>query len=417
MLEVLKEMQKQGIFKLLPNNDLDIAISRFSSSADINKVYDSIQKYLKHLSSELSYKHNVDLARTLSGFEDKFSDEMFDMTYTCKEHLNAVYQKNVKFDKSHKEGSLGIEMFNSTFTLEERKLLKLINHYYISLSNKESFNDSYFFIPIESLRLIFPKVNNIKLKEKIIDTCNQLSSKTIYWDLSKTGYVKKLSKDNLCTGIKEKIVDINILYLPKKNKNGVNGEATEIKGVICRITKFMKLRRRGLKQISNRFPINALKANYLSFIVSEKIDYHLNMIKQGTKEQKKDANYSVNLRNLLDSIYLYKNNKVQSDTYLYQIMNEVNSKANICKIFEAIITSLCNLSNNIEFTPSLIVQKKKIDLTRYISDLKDASNSNEVFNVIDELYEEIVKVSNTHFNQAEVMKLIRNGHISLILDF
>lgn len=158
-----------------------------------------------------------------------------------------------------------------------------------------------------------------------------------------------------------------------------------------------------------QYQIDALKTNYLSFIVSEKIDYHLNMIKQGTKEQKKDANYSVNLRNLLDSIYLYKNNKVQSDTYLYQIMNEVNSKANIYKIFEAIITSLCNLSNNIEFTPSLIVLKKKIDLTRYISDLKDASNSNEVFNVIDELYEEIVKVSNTHFNQAEVMKLIRNG--------
>ena len=98
-------------------------------------------------------------------------------------------------------------------------------------------------------------------------------------------------------------------------------------------------------------------------------------------------------------------------------MNEVNSKANVYKIFEAIITSLCNLSNNIEFTPSLVVQKKKIDLTRYMSDLKDASNSNKVFNVIDELYEEIVKVSNTHFNQAEVMKLIRNGHISLILDF
>lgn len=66
-----------------------------------------------------------------------------------------------------------------------------------------------------------------------------------------------------------------------------------------------------------QYQIDALKTNYLSFIVSEKIDYHLNMIKQGTKEQKKDANYSVNLRNLLDSIYLYKNNKVQSDTYLY----------------------------------------------------------------------------------------------------
>ena len=47
MLEVLKEMQKHGIFKLLPNDDLDIAISKLGNSKDIDRIYDSIQKYVK----------------------------------------------------------------------------------------------------------------------------------------------------------------------------------------------------------------------------------------------------------------------------------------------------------------------------------------------------------------------------------
>lgn len=418
MFDVIKKMQKQGIFKILPNDGLDDAISKITTPEQIDILYNSIQKYLKKLYNELSYIHNVDLGSTLSDFKDKFSFIMYDIPFGEVVNMtNGVYHIEIDLRKAMK-GFFGIDALNSTFNLEEMKLLKLINHYYITLSNKNGFTSDYIFIPIDTLKLMFPKVNNIKLKKKIINTSESLSSKTIYWDLIKTNYAKKSDCKDLYFGNKEKLVDINILFFPKKNKNGVNGEATEIKGIICRITKFMKLRKNAFKQISNRFPIDALKANYLSFMISEKIDYRLNMIKQGSKKKNNNTNYDTKLRDLLDSIYLYKNNKVQSDTYLYQIMNEVNSKANIYKILEAIITSLNNLSNNIEFTPLLVIahKEKKINLTKYMANLGNASNSNECFNVIDELYEEIVKLGDTHFNQAKVMQLIKNGHISLVLD-
>lgn len=417
MLEVLREMQKHGIFKLLPNDDLDIAISKLGNSKDIDRIYDFIQKYLKNLSSELSYRHNVDLGSTLSDFSDKFSYEMFDMTYICTNHSNGIYQKEITYGTAN-NGSFGIEMFNSTFTLEERKLLKLINHYYISLMNKDGFNDSYFFIPIESLRLIFPKVNNIKLKEKIINTCSLLNSKTIYWDLSKTRYRKSLENDNLYTGNKEDIVDINILYLPKKNKNGINGEATEIKGIICRISKFMRLRF-SLKQISNLFPIENLGCNYLSFVIADKIDYRLHMMKIGSnksKSNKSKLEYDKKLRDLTNEIYVYRNQKQRRDTYLYQITTEPNSKDSILKLLESIIMVLSNLSDNISFKAVFKVQKKELKLDDYIVNIKYAKK-HDIDYQIDKLYNDIISVCSVLCEQAQVRQLIANGNISLILRF
>lgn len=417
MLEVLKEMQKQGIFKLLPNDDLDIAISKLGNSKDIDRIYDSIQKYLKNLSSELSYRHNVDLGSTLSDFSDKFSYEMFDMTYTCTNHSNGIYQKEITYGTAN-NGSFGIEMFNSTFTLEERKLLKLINHYYISLMNKNDFNDSYFFIPIDSLRLIFPKVNNIKLKEKIINTCSLLNSKTIYWDFSKTRYRKSLENDNLYAGNKETIVDIHILYLPKKNKNGINGEATEIKGIICRISKFMRMRFE-LKQISNLFPVENLGCNYLSFVIADKIDYRLHMMKIGSnksKSNKSKLEYDKKLRDLTNAIYVYRNQKQQRDTYLYQITTEPNSKDSILKLLESIIMVLSNLSDNISFKAVFKVQKKELKLDDYIVNIKYAKK-HDIDYQIDKLYNDIISVCSVLCEQAQVRQLIANGNISLILRF
>lgn len=414
MLDVLKDMQKQGIFKLLPNENLDDAICRVTTPVDIDVLYDSIQKYLKRLYNDLKYRHNITLGSTLSDFKDKFSYVMYDMPFRCTNHSNGIYQSEITLGEAG-NGSFGIGMLSSKFNLEEMKLIKLINHYFISLSNKSSFSDDYIFIPIDTLRLIFPKVNNIKLKEKIISTCKLLNSKSLYWDLSKTRYVDKLKEGKLYSGNNERLVSINILFFPKKNKNGVNGEATEIKGIICRTTNFMKMRL-VLGQISNRLPIGCLNCNYLSFMISEKIDYRLNMIKQGSKKKKNDNNFDKKLRDLLDEIYLYRNNSMQSDTYLYQIMNEVNSKANIFKIFEAIITSLNNLSNNIDLTPLLIVKGKKIKLVKYMDRINNAGSS-EVYNAIDDLYEEIDNSADAAFNQAKVMRLIANGHISLMIDF
>ena len=414
MLETLKEMQKQGIFKLLPNDDLDVTISSSSSSADIVLVYDSIQKYLKKLSRELAYKHNVDLGRTLSDFSDKFSYEMFDMAFTCTNHSNGIYQKEITYGEAG-NGSFGIEMFNATFNLEERKLLKLLNHYYISLINKENFADDYYFIPFDSLRLIFPKVNNIKLKEKIIDTCNRLNSKVVYWDFSKTRYNKKLEQCKLNTGKKEKIVDLSILYFPKKNKNGINGEAIEIKGIICRINKFMKLRFE-LKQISNRFPVESLGCNYLSFVIAEKMDYRFNMMKLGNKNALTE--YDKDLRDLTDEIYLYRNREQQRETYLFQIANEPNSKDSILNLLEAITTVLNNLlENNMSFTAVFKVQRKELNLRDYLANIRKATKKREVEDQINELYNDIISIGKFGFEQAQVRYLISTGNISLILKF
>ncbi len=414
MLEVLKIMQKQGIFKLFPNDNLDQFISLAINESDITSQYNSIKKYLKNLISHLSYEHNVTLSRTISDFEDKFSYEMFDMACTCTNFSNGIYQKEIRYGKAG-NGTIGIDMFNATFTLEERKLLKIINHYYISLMNKDGFHEDYFFIPMETIKLIFPKVNSKNLKKKIIDTCTRLNNKTIYWDLSKTQYSKKCISKNLNVGIKERLLDINILYFPILNKNSADGVAIEIKGIICRISKFMKLRF-DLQQISNRFPIENMSCDYLTFIVAEKIDYRLHMLKVGT--DKKKSNYKGNIRNLVEDIYVCCTKDQQRDNYLSKILNEPNSKDSILKLLKAIITALNNLSNAyIPFVSIFKVRNQEIKLDRYLANFKSLTRSNELNDLLIDIYNNIVQVAKMSSKAAPLKYLIKTGNISLIMLF
>lgn len=414
MLVTLKMMQKQGIFKLFPNDNLDRLISLAVNESDIASQYDSIKKYLKNLINHLSYEHNVVLSRTISDFEDKFSYEMFDMACTCTNFSNGIYQKETSYGNAG-NCSIGVDMLNATFTLEERKLLKMINHYYISLMNKDGFDDDYFFIPMETLKLVFPKVNSTMMKKKIIDTCTRLNNKTIYWDLSKTRYNKKLLSKNLNVGNKEKLLDINILYFPTPNKNSADGVAIEIKGVICRINKFMRLRFE-LGQISNRLPIETMSCNYLTFIVAEKIDYRLHMLKIGPDNKKR--NYNSDLRNLVEDIYVYCNHAQQRDTYLSRILNEPNSKDNILKLLEAIITALNNLSDAyIPFVPILKVKNQEIRLDRYLASFKSVTSRNELDELLSDIYNSIVQVAKITSKAAPLRYLIKTGNLSLIMRF
>lgn len=414
MVDTIKIMQKQGIFKLFPNDNLDQLITLASSESDITSQYDSIKRYLKNLIDYLSYEHNVVLGGKISDFKDKFSYEMFDMVSTCTNNSNGIYQKETSYGKAG-NASIGIDMFNASFSLEERKLLKLINHYYISLMNKDGFHEEYFFIPMEALKLVFPKVNSPMLKKKIIDACTRLNSKTIYWDFSKTKYNKRSIFNNLNVGNKEKLLDINILYFPTLNKNSSNGVAIEIKGIICRISKFMRLRFK-LGQISNRFPIENMSCNYLAFIIAEKIDYRLHMLKIGTGNKKGD--YKVDLRDLTEEIYVYYNHKQQRDTYLSRILNEPNSKDNILKLFEAIITVLNNLSNAyIPFVPILKVKNLEIKLDRYLASFKTITNRNELDELLNDIYSNIIKTAKMTSKAAPVRHLIKTGNLALIMRF
>ncbi len=413
MIEILKQMQLEGIFDLIPNDNLSDMIKYANDFEDID--YDSIERYLRTLLHRLSYEHNVKIGKCISDFSDKFSYEMFEMPYTCCNCSNGIYQKNITYRKAG-VFSFGIDMCSAIFNLEERKLLKLIDHYYISLIGKDEFNDPYIYIPLSELRRIFPKVNNVKLKEKIINTCSLLNNKTVYWDFSKTRYIKKLQQEDLTTGKQERIVSISILYFPKKNKNGINGETVEVKGIICRINNFMKLRY-NLNQISNRFPVESLECNYLSYIIACKLDYHLNLIIGNNKKKKNKSNLSCDfiLHNLTNNIYIYRNQKLHRETYFYQIMNESNSKDSILHLLEAIMIALGNLLDSIQFSAFFEIQREKLDLIDYIMHFKESKNRCDKDQLVDRLYNDIISKCRRSHGKAILRSLIKSGNISLTL--
>lgn len=403
MMDKLKEMVKGGIFNLLPNDGLSTIITSAKDVADVIPKSDDIEMYLRNLSQQLENEHNIALSRSISSFYDKFSSEMYDMKFTCTNSSNGIYQKDISY-RDAGTFSFGIDMCSSTFTLEEIKLLKLINHYYIALSNKDNFKDTYIFIPFSSLRIIFPKVNNVKLKSKIVETYSLINSKNVYWDFSKTRYSKNLSEKKLCTGKHEKITDITALYLFKNTKSGY---VAEMKGIVCKISNFMKLRFE-LKQISNNFPTDNLKCNYLGFLIAEKIQYQLHL--RMKKKKKATISTTTYLRNLVKEMYVYKNGKQCNKTYLYHIMNDANSKVSILKLLESIIIVLSNLSSTMNFDSYLKVQNKNIDLTNYIQGMKDGAVS------ANKLYKSILDEHGKFIKKDRVRYLINAGEISLIIN-
>ena len=174
-----------------------------------------------------------------------------------------------------------------------------------------------------------------------------------------------------------------------------------------------------LKQISNLFPVENLGCNYLSFVIADKIDYRLHMMKIGSnksKSNKSKLEYDKKLRDLTNEIYVYRNQKQQRDTYLYQITTEPNSKDSILKLLESIIMVLSNLSDNISFKAVFKVQKKELKLDDYIVNIEYAKK-HDIDYQIDKLYNDIISVCSVLCEQAQVRQLIANGNISLIIRF
>ena len=100
MLKLLKEMQKNEIFKLIPS---DIDLDRAYTEQDVKIHLQEIQDYIKRLDMELTLKYNVPIANYLSDFYDKFHYELFDIAFTREEiEKGTVYQKQITF------GSAGI---------------------------------------------------------------------------------------------------------------------------------------------------------------------------------------------------------------------------------------------------------------------------------------------------------------------
>ena len=423
MLKLLKEMQKQGIFKMEPDdNDLDGIIRNAICNDEVEIHLTEIQEYIRRLNMELSSKYSVPVADSISDFYDKFNYELFDLPFT-KETIDGgkVYKKNITFGKAG-IGQLGLSSQGDIkFRLDERKLLKLANHHYIKLKMKEFYDDKYFYIPLEHLKAMYSIANNKVLKDSIIEVCKRINDKQVYWALNNTKY-RKLKKNKLDTGKKVPLLDITIVYLPKKHQKGINGFSYEIKGLLCKVTSFMKMRYQ-IKQIANMFPVTCLKSNYLEYVITDKIIYQLNILHANNQhhekrvsrvkpfsvntrksiEQKIKSEYDKNLGDLAREIYLYKNNTQHASNYLYQILNTPNSKRQILEFLEAVKNSTEAITMIVPtHRPSFVVRNREVFF--------DGKNGKKN---IEDIYQEIFKIIDKNETRGRFQNILRDGEVKL----
>lgn len=425
MLKLLKEMQKNEIFKLIPSDiDLDSIINRAYTEQDVKIHLQEIQDYIKRLDMELTLKYNVPIANYLSDFYDKFYYELFDIAFTREEiEKGTVYQKQITFGSAG-IGRLGLSSDESIkFQLDERKLLKLANHYYIKLKENPRYDNKYFYIPFEHLKTIFTTDNNKILKDSVVDLCKRISAKQVYWALNDTKY-KKLKKEKLDIGKNIPLLDLTIIYLPREHQKGINGTSYAIKGILCKVTNFMKMRYE-IKQIANFFPVSCLKRNYLEFVIAEKIIYQLNILNTNnirnekiitnhkrlsvnarkTVEQRIKSSYEKSLGDLANEIYVYKNNEQHSSNYLYEILNKSNSKRQILEFLTAVRNVLETISNspNSPYGTSFIIRNKII--------MFDDDNAN--VKTIEDIYQEVLKIVDKFETRGRFKSILRDGELKL----
>lgn len=454
VLEILKEMQAQGIFELSPSDDdLDTIIHNAKSYDDIECYYQKIQDYIKLLDVELQHNYNVPIAGTLSDFCDKFHYELFDIFYTNNDVFkkntkismdtliknakssyisnipkNGIYEKDIDF-KSAGIGLFGLSSIDDVrFKLEERKLYKLINHYYIKLKSKEYFQDDIFYIPFNQLKSMFVSgPNNKDVKDTLIDTCNRLNNKRVYWDMSNTKYHSELGKNlNKCKDVK--LVDVVIIYQPRKHEKGINGEVYTIKGILCRVNNFMKMRYM-LRQISNDFPTPCLRAKYLEFIIAEKITYHLHLLNGGNNKrtktitdgklrsgarkaiQKNIKDYFVkSISNLATEIHYYDTEQSAKSYFARIILNSSKAKERIEDLIKAIVNVSWYLVNNENFNYQceITVNNKSVKLF-YMPSYKPRKAQ--------EIYNEILHTIDSRAQRGRVLEFFKAGDIKLKIKF
>ena len=309
MLEYLKQMGQQEFFKRLPCDiDLDNIIKEAKTYEDIEPYIDTVKLYIKDAISDIESNHIVTIGKTICDFYDKFNYELYEMYLAPASARSNVHTKDFKYGKAG-TASLGLRSSNIKFSLCERKLMKIINHHFITLKADDYYMNEDFFIPYDHLKLMFSDgINHQVVKETIIETCNRISEKEVFWDFKATRYAKTkhLNAEGLesCKG--DKLVNITIVYQPRTKQSAT------IKGIICRVNKFMKLRY-ALKQINNYFPTASLKRDYLVFAIADRLLYYMNL-QRGSK-----IIYKIDMAKLAKQIYAYKD-KEQSTRDLYNVI-------------------------------------------------------------------------------------------------
>ncbi|MDD2518625.1 MAG: hypothetical protein PHG18_01910 [Bacilli bacterium] len=376
MLEILKEMQKQGVFKIISSDiDLDNLIENAETYNDIKTSSSNIRDYIKELDEMLTHNCDIVIGKVMSDFYDKFNYELFDMYLANKNVRTNINEKDTSYGNAGNI-SIGLNSKDVKFTLEERKLMKLVNHYYITQRSNEFFEDKILYIPINQLKLMFSDgINHKVVKDIIVETCNRLNNKKIYWDFSKTTYskTKKLKDKKLdkCNG--DKLLDIVIVYQPWGND-----ENNTIKGILCRVNNFLRLRYT-LKQIEPKYLSSFLQENYLEFIISDKLFYHMRL-----KKNNKNRLFQKTIYDLAKEIYDYKNNIQLSTNFLSLMKNDKHKPREQVKLLKAIIKVAYYFMKNeyIDYRFSLVVNDICVNLIGYSGKVRK----------VEDVYNEITKI-------------------------
>lgn len=430
MLETLKQMQVKGIFKLFPSDlDIDTLVNNANTEEDIKNYLKEIQDYIKSLDVKYRLDYGITIGNTLSDFSDKFQYEMFNMYIggIIKDPKVQIHQKDISFGDKAGTGVFGISSETGVkFSIEERKLLKLINHYYIKLKSNGNFNDSQFYIPFDNLKLMYVEdVNNLLLKTSITETCSRLNDKLVYWNMENTRYnqSKKLKDKKLSVIKGDKLVDITVIYQPREHAKGIDGKVFTIKGILCKITSFMKLRYE-IKQIYNYFPTKCLRSKYLDFAIMEKTSYHLNILTatnaprirqlQNDKTPKKlkqvlDNNlvsrYKVSLVDLARSIYYYDAEQTSTD-YFSKMLNEPNVKRRLVEFIGAVVNVCLMISSTHNYKGSGILLNGKA--VKILDDKKNRISTEEIYN-------EILNMINSRERKGQVFKHFSDGELFMVI--
>lgn len=360
MLNTLKTMQKQGVFEFNSfGKSLNEVIEKAQSLDGLSNCMKDVKRYITDLEKTLSISYNVSVGNTINDFYDKIYFELFEMYLAPCSAKTKLYQKKVSYGKAG-DFILGLKsnkLDDVKFTLEERKLLKLINHYYIILAGQNRITDDYFYIPAKQLSIIFsPGINHKVVKDAIISNCERLRDKRVEWDFTKTTYMKRFTSKSLSQGKNIRLANIIPLYLP-------TGDKVQFMGIICKVNKFMKLRYE-LGQISSSFPTSILQGSYLEFIIAEKVVFHMRLSKN-----KRNGSFSKTLSDMANEIYYYTKKGQCYYSYLTALREDKHKPRELKKFLEAFtkVASAFKSNERLSINWHFVVKDLKVSLLYSVS--------------------------------------------------
>lgn len=351
ILEVFKEMQKKDVFTILVSGkDLNTLIQNAETYDDIASSIQDIKDYIKHLDKRLKPKASIDVV--LGGFYDKFQYHLYDMFMAPFNQKEQMYILEEDYG-DNSPITICLKANDPKFTLEERKLLKLINHYYIKMEDR---NNKMFYIPITDLKRMFPEgTNHNKAKNDIITACERISDKRVSWNFSKTRYAttnykKKHNLKELKLDIGKNVKLANIIPVYSQCDKDYN---MELKGIICKVNKFLELRL-WLHQISYRFPTEALRGK-LSYYVTDLLTYTMHM-------NKNQGEISKTIKGIASNLYCDRDGTPTTTNYWDIISDDKHKPRQLLYLLEALSNTAYYLSLNKEYKAVCGISLYKINI-------------------------------------------------------